>query len=132
MGAQKAAKHLVELGNRLGSGAQIQYGVSGAVITNVGQRDMELMEEGAIAATQSDLHYIRKGWRGARHVSIGLDSITKAELATLRIADGVEAESILLETNEAGSPWAILTTDEQRQFLLEKFAESNIGGLRFA
>lgn len=121
MTPKEIAKHLEALSGRLESSEQIVSGVGGSLIVGAGTPQMRLEQDGAIALTERALHFFRKSWRGGTHETVPTSAITGAEIALGRFADG-ERPMILVELDDPSSPWGIVTTDEQREFLAGKLA----------
>ena len=116
---KQIAKHLSALQSRIGS-EQMQWGIGGSLIMNVGAAGMRLEHDGAIAVTDQALHFFRKSFMGSAHKSVPLSALRSVDTATARFDEG-DVELVLLELDDPSGPWGIATTDEQRDFALDKF-----------
>ena len=119
---QAIAKHLAALQKKLGS-EQIQWGIGGTAIIDLGAASMRQEHDGAIACAGGRIHFFRKSMMGGTHESLPLSAVESTEVATVRFADG-EVDVVLLNRNDNREPWGISTDADQRQFFLDKLAQS--------
>jgi hypothetical protein len=118
--------HLGALRTRIGD-ESVQWGIGGSLLTNVGGADMRSEPAGAFAGTDRSLHFFRKGKVTVAHEKVPLSGLRSAETVTARFADS-DVEMVLLELDHPTSPWGIVTTDEQRHFVLGKLPAITAGG----
>jgi len=110
------------LGQRL-QGDPIHWGIGGSLVLRVGLPDMHIEHDGAVAATRDTLHFFRKGIAGASHESVPLSAVRSADAVTARFGDG-DQEMALVEIDHPSGPWGVVTSVEQRDFLLDHLTAS--------
>lgn len=118
-GPRQIAKHLSALQSKLGS-EEMQWGIGGSLIMSVGGAGMQPERDGAFAVTDQALHFFRKSFMGTVHRSVPLAALRSIDTATARFNEG-DVELVLLQLDDPTGPWGIATTDEQRDFALDKF-----------